>query len=139
LTFTDIDGHRFQVFITDQADHDIAYLEARHRGHARVENNIRNGKESGMRNLPFHAFSANAVWLELVLMGQDLMSWFRHLCLDGAAARWEPKRIRNRLLHTAARLVRTGRQVILRLPPTWRWADILRRAFDRVRALRLLT
>jgi hypothetical protein len=108
LTFTDIDGHRFQVFITDQADHDIAYLEARHRGHARVENNIRNGKESGMRNLPFHAFSANAVWLELVLMGQDLMSWFRHLCLDGAAARWEPKRISNRLLHTAARLVRTG-------------------------------
>jgi hypothetical protein len=30
LTFTDIDGHRFQVFITDLDDPDIAYLEALH-------------------------------------------------------------------------------------------------------------
>ncbi len=28
LTFTDIDGHRFQVFVTDLTDADIAYLEA---------------------------------------------------------------------------------------------------------------
>ena len=27
LTFTDVDGHRFQVFVTDQTDTDIAYLE----------------------------------------------------------------------------------------------------------------
>jgi hypothetical protein len=34
LTFTDLDGHRFQVFITDQTDPDIAYLEALHAGEA---------------------------------------------------------------------------------------------------------
>ena len=34
LTFTDIDGHRFLVFITDLPDPDIAYLEALHRGRA---------------------------------------------------------------------------------------------------------
>src|SRR5206468_895526 len=36
LTFTDIDGHRFQVFITDLTDPDIAYLEALHRGRGRA-------------------------------------------------------------------------------------------------------
>jgi hypothetical protein len=31
LAFTDAAGHRFQVFITNQADPDAAFLEARHR------------------------------------------------------------------------------------------------------------
>jgi hypothetical protein len=39
------------VFITDQADTDLAALEARHRAHARVEDRIRCGKTSGLRNL----------------------------------------------------------------------------------------
>jgi hypothetical protein len=31
LRFTDHDGHRFQVFLTDQPDPDPAALELRHR------------------------------------------------------------------------------------------------------------
>jgi hypothetical protein len=41
LRFTDADGHRFQVFITDQPDPDAARLELRHRRRARVEDRIR--------------------------------------------------------------------------------------------------
>jgi Transposase DDE domain group 1 len=41
LTFTDLDGHRFQCFITDQTDPDIAALEALHRQHAQVEDAAR--------------------------------------------------------------------------------------------------
>src|SRR5436309_7721416 len=52
LTFTDQGGHRFQVFITDSDDPDLAYLEARHRGHARVEDRIRCAKDTGLANLP---------------------------------------------------------------------------------------
>ena len=37
LSFTDLDGHRFHVFVTDQPDGDIAQLELRHRQRARVE------------------------------------------------------------------------------------------------------
>ena len=32
LTFTDVDGHRYQVFLTDLVDGDIAYLEGIYRG-----------------------------------------------------------------------------------------------------------
>lgn len=137
LTFTDRDGHRFQVFITDSDDPDLAYLEARHRGHARVENRIRAAKDTGLANLPFHAFAANQAWLTLVLMAQDLVAWAQKLCLDGELARAEPKRLRYALWHLAGRLVRTGRRLILRLARGWPWATELAQAFRRLRALPL--
>ncbi len=50
LSFTDADGHRFQVFITDQ-DGDPAVLELRHRQRARIEDRIRCGKGSPYSNV----------------------------------------------------------------------------------------
>jgi hypothetical protein len=137
LTFSDLDGHRFQVFITDQLDADIAYLEARHRGHARVEDRIRCAKDTGLRSLPFHDFAANAVWLQLVLMAIDLLAWTQGITLEGEARSWEPKRLRYALLHVAARLCRSGRRAHLRLQRTWRWSALLCAAFHRLRRLPL--
>src|SRR5207245_10962501 len=70
FAFTDLDGHRFQCFMTDSTDEDIAFLEARHRGHARVEDRIRTAKDTGLSNFPFHDLAANAAWLEMVLMAR---------------------------------------------------------------------
>ncbi len=135
LTFTDAEGFRFQVFITDQEAAGIAQLEARHRGHARVENRIRCAKDTGLENLPFHDFLPNCVWLELILATQDLLAFFQRLCLRGEARAWEPKTLRYRLLHTAARIVRSGRRLILRLQRNWRWTPILYKAFQRLRPI----
>jgi hypothetical protein len=52
LSFTDHNGYRFQCFITDQTDSDVAALEARHRAHARVEDRIRCAKDTGLDNFP---------------------------------------------------------------------------------------
>lgn len=135
LTFTDADGHRFQVFITDSPEADIAFLEARHRGHARIEDRIRVGKDSGLRNLPFHDYSRNQAWMLIVLIGLDLVAWTQKLCLDGPLAVAEPKRLRYALWHTAGRLVRSGRRLTLRLAATWPWTGQLVAAFTRLRAL----
>jgi hypothetical protein len=137
LRFTDHDGHRFQVFLTDQPDHDLACLELRHRQRARVEDRIRAAKATGLSNLPFDRWHRNSVWLELVLCAQDLTCWTQALLLDGALALAEPKTLRYRLLHIAARVVRHARRIILRLQPTWPWAAALARAFTRLRALPL--
>ena len=96
LSFTDHDGHRFQAILTDQPDRDIAYLEARHRGHARVEDRIKAGKDCGMDKLPFRDYAMNAVWLEISLIAQDLLAWTKALALEGELARSEPKRLRYR-------------------------------------------
>jgi Transposase DDE domain group 1 len=137
LRFTDHDGHRFQVFLTDQPDPGIAGLELRHRQRARVEDRIRAAKATGLRNLPFDLLRRNAVWLELVLCAQDLTCWAQALLLDGHLAVAEPKTLRYRLWHVAARVVRHARRLILRLQASWPWVTELADAFARLRALPL--
>jgi hypothetical protein len=137
LSFTDADGHRFQVFITDQPDPDVAALELRHRRRARVEDRIRGAKATGLRNLPFDRWRRNAVWLELVLMACDLTCWAQTLLLSGELRVAEPKTLRYRLWHVAARVIRHARRVIVRLQRTWPWAAELAAAFTRLRALPL--
>ncbi|HEY8113849.1 MAG TPA: transposase [Actinomycetes bacterium] len=49
----------------------------------------------------------------------------------------EPKALRYRLLHVAARVVRHARRVVLRLQTSWPWVAELAGAFARLRALPL--
>jgi hypothetical protein len=134
FSFSDHNGYRFQVFITDQTGGDLAALEARHRAHARVEDGIRCAKDTGLGNFPFRRFAPNQVWLELVLAAQDLIAWTQAICLTGELARCEPKRLRYRLLHVAAGIAHSGRRVILRLQRSWPWTYALAAAFARLRA-----
>jgi hypothetical protein len=135
LTFTEVDGHRFQAILTDQTTDDIAAIERDHRGRARVEDHIRNDKDTGLRNLPFRDFEHNRVWLEIVRIAHDLICWTQRLLLTGELARAEPKRLRYRLLHVAARLAFHARTATLRLHASWPWASDLAAAFQRLRAL----
>jgi len=132
----DADGHRFQVFLTNQTGARIARLEQVHRARAVVEDHIRCAKASGLRNLPFRSFSMNDAWLELVLLGCDLVAWTRMLLLEGTKlAACEPKRLRYRLMHVAGRIACHARGVKLRLPRSWPWAGALAAAFARLQAL----
>jgi hypothetical protein len=139
LTFTDVDGHRYQVFVTDLADTDIAYLEALYRGRGRAERQICDTKATGLTNLPSHSFAINHTWLQLVLSAHDLLAWTRLLTLAGTSlAHAEPKRLRYCLLHTAARVSRTSRRTTCRLAANWPWTPELVTAFDRVHRIRQL-
>jgi hypothetical protein len=69
------------------------------------------------------------------LVAQTLVAWAQALLLDGELSRAEPKTLRYRLWHAAARLVRHARQVILRFDHDWPWAPALLAAFARLRAL----
>jgi hypothetical protein len=57
------------------------------------------------------------------------------LLLHGDLAAAEPKKLRYRLLHVAARLTRTARQTRLRIAEHWPWAADLVTAFNRLDAL----
>ena len=139
LTFTDIDGRRFQAFITNQTKGDIAYLEALQRGRGRAEKLICNLKDTGCTNLPSADFAINHAWLTCALIAHDLLVWCQHLCLHGDLARAEPKRLRYTLLHTAALIARSGRRTRLRLAARWPWVSQLVTAFDRCHRIRHAT
>ena len=136
LRITDRDGWRLTVFATNTERGQLPDLEVRHRLRARAEDRIRALKDSGLRNLPLHDFTQNQVWLETVLLAADLLAWTQHLAFPGhPARRWEPKRLRLRLLTVAGRVVRTGRRNILQLPRGWPWTDLVCRAHARLTAL----
>ena len=135
--FDTIEGLRHQAFVTDTPRPvcSVQLLELRHRAHARVEDRIRCGKDSGFGRFPSRRFALNQAWLELALAGIDLLAWTRTLLLDGEHAVAEPKKLRYRLLHTAARIVRTARRTYLRIAEGWPWATELATAFNRLAAL----
>ena len=134
LSFSDHDGHRFQAILTDQTG-GIAELERRHRARARVEDRIRDDKDTGLAKFPFKQFALNEVWLEIVLLAHDLIVWTQALLLDGELAKAEPKRLRYRLLHVAARIAFHGRRGRLRLQHDWPWGEQLLAAFQKLKAL----
>jgi len=135
--FDTIEGMRHQVMATDTpvGHGPIQYLEARHRGHARVEDRIRTGKDTGFGRFPSRVFAINVAWLELALTGIDLLAWTQALLLDGELATAEPKKLRYRLLHVAARITRSARRTRLRIAEHWPWAGHLVIAFTRLAAL----
>jgi hypothetical protein len=134
-TFDDIDGHRFTAFLTDQTHPDIAVLDVRHRAHARVEDRIRNAKNTGLAAMPCDTFDRNQLWCQLVTIAADLLTFTQQLALRGHHAVAEPKLLRYQLLHVAGRITRHGRQKVMHLPDDWPWTHVLTAAFQRLEAL----
>lgn len=139
LTFTDIDGRRYQVFLTDHPDPDICFLEAVYRGRGRAEKSICDAKDLGLANLPSADFAINTAWVTLVAIAQDLLAWTRILCLTGDLQRAEPKRLRYCLLHTAAVLARSGHTTKMHFAAGWPWTPHLVDAFAKLAAAPLRT
>lgn len=139
--FEERDGWRYQTFVTNTRIGQLAFLDARHRAHARVEDRIRTGKHAGLGKFPSQLAHVNAAWLELALTAADLLAWTQTGLLTDEAdlARAEPRLLRYRLLHSAARLTRGGRQLWLRLAEHWPWAPALARAFEHLRRIPIIT
>jgi hypothetical protein len=139
LRITDADGLRVTGFLTNTAaggpGRQLADLELRHRRHARVEDRIRAAKDTGMRNLPFHEFGQNRIWLAITALATELLAWCARLALPATAKLYEPKRLRLRILAVAGRLVRTARRRILKIDPAWPWANIITTAHARLALL----
>jgi Transposase DDE domain group 1 len=135
------DGWRYSLWVTNLPAQlrgwraDPAYIDAAHRVHARVEDAVRTGKGTGLGKFPSQAFALNQAWLAASLIAAALLAWLRLLALDGPLAKAEPKTLRYRVLHTAARLTRSGRRRRLKISATWPWAPAIVTAWDRITAL----
>jgi hypothetical protein len=135
------DGWRYTLWVTNLPAaargwrSQPPYIDAAHRVHARVEDRIRTGKDCGIGHFPSRSLAINTAWLTASLLAATLLAWLRHLALDGDLARAEPKALRYRVLHAAARLVRGARRRQLRIPATWPWAGDITAAWQQITAL----
>jgi hypothetical protein len=77
--FEEIDGWRYQLTATNTPGVTAQFLEARHRPHARVEDRIRCGKETGLGHLPSTSIEINRAWCVVATIAADLLCRLRLL------------------------------------------------------------
>jgi hypothetical protein len=137
LRLTDHNGWRITCFAsnTKGPGWTLATLEVRHRQRARCEDRIRCLKDTGLRNLPFHDYAKNRIWMEIVALAADLLAWTQTLAWEESdpARRWEPKRLRFRILAVAGRIIHGQRRRRLRLPRDWPWNRLIDTGWHTIR------
>jgi Transposase DDE domain group 1 len=113
-------GRRYQLIATDTRGGQLAWLDARHRSHAHVEDDVKQAKDLGLNRWPSRFWALNVAWTQLVALAANLLACFRQLALPAGALREAaPKLLRYRLLHLPARLTRGQRKRWLHLRADW--------------------
>ena len=128
-------NYSYHAFITDR-EGDTLQLEADHRGHAEIENAIRDLKYGvGLNHLPSGRFAANAAWMAVQIIAHNLARWSARIGLGEQAL--TTKTLRRRFFSLAGRLTRSARRITLHLPQHWPWGNRFSEALERLRSLPL--
>src|SRR5262249_32635565 len=114
--FEHADGYRYQLWVTNLPETTKgwrgknAYIDAAHRVHARVEDAIRTGKDTGIGRFPSRDFTVNQAWMTAAMTAQILLCWLKLIALDGDLATAEPKTLRpvNRTSGVECLVLETG-------------------------------
>jgi hypothetical protein len=129
-------GRRYQLVATSTQAGQVAWLDARHRSHVHVENDVKQAKDLGLNRWPSRHWAINVAWTQIVALAANLLACFRHLALPAGELRGAaPKLLRYRLFHLPARLTRGQRKRWLHLRADWPWAGDLISAWQAVKAL----
>jgi hypothetical protein len=137
----------YSLMLTDIATTEKTAVEIEHfhRHRAQIEERIKDTKlGQALRHLPSGDEHANRVWLTAALLALNLTAWCCDLCPaagasgkapDDAPLRRTAQTLRRILFNIPARIVRSARRTILRLPHGFRHADVFRTTLDAVYAL----
>jgi hypothetical protein len=132
-------GYRYWIFVTNDHTTPAAQLEWEHRQKATVETGMAELKSNfGVHAFRKHGFMANWAWLLIVCLGHNLCCWTQHLgALGGGRDDGElrAKRLRYRYLAIPAMLVRSGRQLILKLRSDYPFLQRFLAALERLRTI----
>ena len=136
----------YSFILTDIYHQPTAWVEHFHRHRAQIEERIKDTKTGqALRHLPSGDINANRVWLTSALLAVNLTAWCCDLSPAAAASGQAPDKrtplrrhaqtLRRILFNVAARIIRTGRRMILRLPAGYPHADIFQATLDAIYAL----
>ncbi|MGH3833350.1 MAG: transposase [Pseudonocardiaceae bacterium] len=129
-------GRRYQLIAINATLGQLNWLDARHRSHVHVENDVKQAKDLGLDRWPSRHWAINVAWTQVVALAANLLACFRQLALPAGQLRdAAPKLLRYRLLHLPARLTRGQRKRWLHLRADWRWTDDVINTWTAVKAL----
>jgi hypothetical protein len=135
----------YSFMLTDIPHHHTAWIEHFHRQRAQVEERLKDTKTGqALRHLPSGDVNANRVWLTASLLALNLTAFCCDLSpaatASGRAPEKAPRRrhahtLRRILFNIPARIIRTGRRMILRLPAGYQHANTFQQTLDALYAL----
>jgi hypothetical protein len=129
-------GRRYQLIATNTQVGQIAWLDARHRSHVHVENDVKQAKDLGLNNWPSRFWTINLAWTQIIVLAANLLACYRHLALpEGDLRDAAPKLLRYRLWQLPARLTRGQRKRWLHLRADWPWTTEVINTWQAVTAL----
>ena len=82
--------------------------------------------------MPVAEFVGNAAWLQIARLAWNLGKWIAQLALPAEVVRWEWKRFRRHFVYLAAKVVRLGRRIVVRLDGSHRMLPELLAAHARL-------
>lgn len=139
LSFDDLDGWRFQGVVTNMPAWLATAADVEHHHRLRggaPEEAIRQLKHDfGLNHAPVANFFGNWLWWHAAALAYNVARWLRTLALPDAFATCRGKRLRLAFLNVAARVITTGRRLVLRLPRAYAHLDAFIEALTRIRAL----
>jgi Transposase DDE domain group 1 len=117
------DTWRFHAFFTTTSTEDLDTVAAdkTHRGHAIIEQVNADLKSSALAHPPSGKFTANAAWLVLAVMADNLTRAAATMTGQTALAKATSATIGRTLIQVPARIAFTARRVTLHPPTNWPW------------------
>jgi hypothetical protein len=136
----------YSFILTDNPHQHTCWIEHHHRHRAQIEERLKDTKTGqALRHLPSGDINANRVWLTSAMLALNLTAWCCDLSPAAAASgqatnqrtplRRHANTLRRILFNIPARIIHTGRRLILRLPLGHPHADTLQATLDAVWAL----
>lgn len=123
---------RYHAVFTD-SPFTMLQAELQHRQHAVIEQVIADGKSGPLAHLPSGNFQANNAWLTLWAITHNLLRAAGSLA-GTFHARATTATLRAHLVNVPARIARSARRLMLRLPDRWPWQHALTGLFDAAHA-----
>jgi hypothetical protein len=129
-------GRRYQLIAVNTTTGQVAWLDARHRSHVHIEDDVKQAKAIGLNRWPSRHWKINVAWTAVVAMAGSLLAAFRHLGLpDGDLRKASIKTLRFRLLEVPGRITRGQRKTYLHLRTDWPWTPILTTTWQTIKTL----
>ena len=84
--------------------------------------------------MPVAEFLGNSAWLEIARLAWNLGKWIAQLALPSEVVRWEWKRFRRHFVYIAAKVLKMGRSLVVRLAGSHRFLPEILTAHTRLQS-----
>lgn len=135
MSFLNTAAYRYHVIVTNRAEpaHELVPF---HLGRATMENFIKETKYGlSLDRFPCQEFHANWAYLTIGMLAYNIVNWIKRLALPSMYKKKLIKALRYRFFNVAARIVRHGRYIVMKLAQgIHRFTDISY-AYERILSL----